>query len=141
MSVKDQSFGTPRASRLYDALLDAMLTVLTTKDQTERTTAVRKISDINSALMTKFEALDGSFDLPLTSERIVVLLRKSGISQAELADRICVTRSNVTEWIKGTRPIPQKHAKKVYMACVGSAFTTLSEVASILDDLDKQSAA
>jgi len=157
--VKDQSTlrqQTPSTSSLWcdvlgidggqeivQALLDAMLTLVTTKDQTERANAVRKIKDINTALTAEIQAVNTNINLPLTPQRLAVLLRSSGLSQGEFAEAIEISQSNVSEWIKGTRPIPQKHAGKIYKICLGSFVTQIRDVqASILgSSSENQSAA
>jgi len=104
---------------LAQALFKVIFTLLTTRNRSEKAKAVHQLNQINSAIKTRVEAMeDTSSKLPLTSERLVSLLRSSGLSQVELAEKIGVTQSNISEWIRGTRSIPQKHAEKVYKTCI-----------------------
>jgi DNA-binding transcriptional regulator YiaG len=129
---------------LAQALFEAMFALLTARNRNERAKAVQKVNEINTAIKAEFEAMENSSSkLSLTSERLVSLLRSSGLSQEDLANIIGVSQPNISEWIKGTRPIPQKHAEKVYKTCIASVSNRFFELrASILgSSQERQNAA
>jgi DNA-binding transcriptional regulator YiaG len=116
-----------RSFEITEAMLKALWALLTAKDQNEAARAVsnlikaapelQDISELNGALIAGYAKALADSDAPLTPERFTFYFQNSGLSQARLAEILQVTQSNISEWPKGARPIPQKHAKKFYETC------------------------
>ena len=51
--------------------------------------------------------------IPMTKEELQTIIQELGISNSELAKRICIGRENVGRWLKGTRRISVQNAKLI----------------------------
>jgi DNA-binding transcriptional regulator YiaG len=92
-----------------------------TKEQAELMKALEPIGLIIVILTALSKALGAYGNSPMTTEQLRGLQQSSGLSQTDLAKALRVPRPNISGWLNGSRPIPQKHAEKIHRICVDTA--------------------
>jgi DNA-binding transcriptional regulator YiaG len=92
---------------------------------------VGKIGLILTALVGLVKTLGTYKGSPMTTEQLRILHQNSGLSQTDLSKALSVPQSNLSEWLNGTRSIPQKHAEKIHRICVDTATKRLQAISSI----------